>query len=317
MNLRTALLAMLATTLLGGSARAQAVDVARFLKERGATQAHVKIAARSPDPAIVPVMFFDKDGSAPACGLLVAAPHAGKPRFIELTGPDAGEGFPACVAIPSITPFRLQGRRYLMVEYHHRETREDTYASFRYLYDAPGQGYLTDAALDGAGPPEAPAVSDPSPSAARTLAGIKHARAAVMKSTFPQWRFQERDFIADNGSSFAGLVDDKSRACHVVAEAGAAPVAASLADFAPGLHCAGLLATTRLALPGATYYLAMFMTDGGKRLVGIVSVAANGRIAVERALSSAIDRAHATENINVAKAALSEQLHRTNGTTSR
>lgn len=313
MNLRTALFTMLAATLLGGTARAQTVDVARFLKERGATQAHVKIAARSPDPAVVPVMFFDRDGNAPACGLLIAAPRAARPRSIELTGPDAGEGFPACVAIPSITPFRLQGRRYLMVEYHHRETREDTYASVRYLYDAPGQGYLSDAALDGAGPAEAPAVSDPSPSAARTLAGIKQARAAVMKSTFPQWRFQERDFIADNGSSFAAFVDDKTHDCHVVAEAGAAPVAARAADFVPGQHCAGLLATTRLAVPAATYYLAMFKSDGGEQLVGIMSVAANGRIEIARALAAAVNRAHATATINAAKTALSEQLRRTHG----
>ena len=316
MNLRTALFTMLAATLLGGAARAQSVDVSRFIKERGATQAHMKVAARSPEPSVVPVMFFDKDGSAPACGLLVAAPHAAGPRFIGLTGPDAGAGFPACVAIPSITPFRLQGRRYLMVEYHHRETREDTYAGFRYLYDAPGQGYVSDEALESAGPAQAPTVADPSPSAARTLAGIKRARAAVMKRTFPQWRFQERDFSADNGSSFAAFVDEASHACHVVAEAGAAPVAASAADFVPGVRCAGVLATSRLAAAGATYYLALFESDGGERLVGIVSVSAHGQIGIERALSAAINRARATANINTAKTALSAQLRRTNGATS-
>ncbi|MFJ1466485.1 hypothetical protein [Massilia orientalis] len=290
-------LSIAATCCLPASARQ--LDVARFLKERGAESAELRQLARSPSPAVVPVAFYDKDGMAPSCGLLVAVPHAAKPRYIDILDADSGSTFPQCVAIPSIRAFRLQDRRYLAIEYLDRDTRDDTYRYFHYVYDDPAQGFVEDKMLnDGV----------PSSDLRKQADGIKLARETMMRKTFPQWRFLERDFIAGDTSSFATFEDGHARACHFAMEAGTKPLSANLADVASTTGCASVLAATRLDAPAATYYISMFRSDAGKQLVAIASIANDGTLKVEKDLSADINGAGATGDIRAARTALSQRL---------
>jgi hypothetical protein len=280
-------------------AAAQSVNVAAFLKERGAESAELRQLARSPSPAVIPVAFYDKDAMAPSCGLLVAVPHAAKPRYIDILDADNGGTFPQCVAIPSIKAFRLQGRHYLAIEYLDRDTRDDTYRYFHYVYDDPAQGFVEDRMLND---------EVPSSDFRKTADGIKLARAAMMRKSFPQWRFLERDFIAGEASSFATFEDGHARACHFAMEAGAKLLSANLAEVASTSGCAGVLAATRLAVPATTYYVAMFRSDAGKQLVAIASIADDGTLKVEKNLSADINGAGATSDIQAAKLALSQRV---------
>lgn len=298
MKITTGFLA-LAIATFSMQATAQSVNVAAFLKERGAEPAELRQLARSPSPAVVPVAFFDKDGMAPSCGVLVATPRAATPRYIDILNADSGSNFPQCVGIPSIRAFRLQGRHYLAIEYLDRDTRDDTYRRFHYVYDDPAQGFVEDKMLND---------DVPSSDIAQTADGVKLARAAVMRKTFPRWKFLYRDFIADGTSAFATFEDGKRHACHFALEAGAMPVTADLADVASTTRCAGVLATSRLATPAGTYYLSMFESEAGKHMVAIASVANDGAIRIEKDLSSSINRTGATGDIKAAKLALSQRV---------
>ena len=143
------LLVTLALASIAVAAAAQPTYIATFLKEREAEDAGLKLIARSPNPAIIPVSLYEKDNSAPSCGVLIAPPHGGKPRYIEIVGPEPHADFPACVGMPSMTAFRLKGRDYVMIEYHSRETRDETYRGFHYLVKDSGAGFVTDEKIYG------------------------------------------------------------------------------------------------------------------------------------------------------------------------
>jgi hypothetical protein len=301
---------VLTITIISSWAAAQPMDVAAFLKERGAEDAGLRLIARSPNPAIVPVSLYEKESSVPSCGVVVTPPRGGKPRYIEIVGSEPGVDFPACIGIPSITPFQLQGRNYLVVEYYSRETRDETTREFHYLVEDSDAGFVTDEKIYKGMSGEYAVMRRSEFGSARPLEGIKQARAAAMKLSFPQWRFIERDFIADTASSFATFEHGKSHACFFAVEAGAKLVSASLTDMAANTRCTGVLASSRLTTPAATYYLALVKTDAGRQRVVIVSVARDGNIRIEKELSDTLDRAEATRDIKTAKAALSARLTR-------
>jgi hypothetical protein len=309
MKIITPLIA-LALAMPGIRAAAEPVNVATFLKERGAEDAGLRLVGRSPNPAIVPVSLYEKDNTVPSCGVLVAPPHGGKPHYIEIVGSEPQVDFPACLGMPSITAFRLQGRNYVMVEYYSRETRDETYRGFHYLVEDNGAGFVTDEKIYRGMSGQGAVMPRSEYGSARPLEGIKQARASAMKTSFPQWRFVERDFIADGTSSFATFEDGKSHACLFAAEAGARPVSASLPEVAGDARCAGVLASSRLTTPATTYYLALVKTDAGLQRVGIVSVARDGSIRIEKELAEALNRAEATRDIKTAKAALAVRLNR-------
>lgn len=299
---------VLSVATFGMAAAAQSTDVATFLKQRCAEDAGLRLMARSPIAAVTPISLFEKDSSVPSCGILVAVPHADKPRYIELIGAEPGVDFPQCVGISSITLFRLQGQNYVMVEYSYRDTREDTYRGFRYLVEAAGAGFVSDEKIYKGIQAKASRVAHSAADPTRTLEGIQQARAVAMKASFPQWRFLERDFIADSASSFATFEDGKSHGCFFAVEAGAKPVSENLLDMTGDTRCAGVLASSRLATPVATYYLALVKADTGRHSIGIVSVAADGSIRIEKQLSDDLNRADATRDMKTAKAALTAHL---------
>ena len=61
-------------------------------------------------------MFYDKGNSVPSCGLLVSSAAGKGPIFIELVGSDPGVGFPQCLSIARITPFKLLKKDYLVID---------------------------------------------------------------------------------------------------------------------------------------------------------------------------------------------------------
>jgi hypothetical protein len=223
---------------------------------------------------------------------------------VELTGPDDTSEFPYCMGILSMTPFKLGGRQTIAVEYLSRDTREDLYRQFAYLRQEPAKGFVMDDGMASGGEDGGVRVG----AAARPVLGIRNARMDFLKKAYPRWTMRERDFIADEHGSFAIFEDGQARDCHLVAEAGDAPLAMRLADIVPGARCTGVLASTRLQKAGRTYYLAMFTSDGGRQPVAVMSVGAGGRIAAEKALSDTIDRAAARRDIMSAKAALDHAL---------
>jgi hypothetical protein len=295
---------LIATTMSLQAAHAAAPDAAKYVKEQGGHIGEFKVHAHSPDPDVVPVVFYAKGNSVPSCGLVTARSGSAAPGFIELVGSDPGVDFPQCLNIESMVPFKLQGRDYIAVEYVSRETREDVYRNFSYVVRDGSKGFLLDEALGAGGEGDETTVGAPS----KPAEGVKRARIAAAKKAFPQWQLQERDFISDKASSFAIFDDRKAQQCHVVAEAGAAPVAASLTDYAPGARCAGVLASTRLEKTGTNYYMAMFKSDGAKHMVTVTSVAPDGKVACEKGLSETINKSGATRDIKSAKAALAAAL---------
>jgi hypothetical protein len=78
--------------------------------------------------------------------------------------------------------------------------------------------------------------------------------------------------------------------------------------FAPSAKCGSVLASSRLEKGGKVYYLAMFSTQDKQRVVGVTSVLADGRIAVEKTLSESINRAGMTNDMSIAKAALLKEI---------
>lgn len=157
--------------------------------------------------------------------------------------------------------------------------------------------------------PSAPAdLATLKPTAAKKIDGVKAARAAQIATTFPQWRFLDRDFISDMTSSFAVLENERTQQCLFVTEVGADPVSLTHTEFSPASKCSGILASSRYDKAGTTYYLAMFKSSNGHQPLAVVSVRADGNISAEAALAAAINRAGAINNIRDAKAFLSKAL---------
>ena len=103
----------------------------------------------------------------------------------------------------------------------------------------------------------------------------------------------ERDLISDKSSSFATFEDKSLSRCQFVA---------------PLSKCDSVLASSRFEKGAKIYYLAMFKTQDKKQLVGVTSVASDGRIAVEKTLSESVNRSGMTKDMKTAKAALMKEI---------
>lgn len=285
------------------AAHAASPDAGAFLTGRGAHDAGLRLLARSPSADVTPLAFVDKGRSTPTCGLLLARPGNTAAEFVELTGPDETSAFPHCAGILSMTPFRLGSRQTIAVEYLTRDTRDDLYRQFAYLRQEPARGFVVDEHMGGGGEDASVRVG----AAARPGLGIRHARMDALKKAYPGWTMRERDFIADGDGSFAIFEDGKTRACHLAAEAGGAPLAMGLGEIVPGARCTGVLASTRLQKAGTTYYLAMFASADGRQPVAVMAVRPDGRVAADTALSGTINRS-GPRDIASAKAALAAAL---------
>lgn len=307
MNKVIYLFAALALSACAGPALAiNAVDAGRYLRQQGWEAYDGRPGAKSPVPDVAPLMYYDKGKSVPSCGIVTATTDGKSPGFIELVGSDPGVDFPHCLDIVSIKPFRMQNRDYIAVEYLSRDTREDTYRGYHYLMRDRSRGVVTDEALTGAVP--LAAVEGPLQKPATSAQGVRLARIAYLARAYPEWRVLERDFISDPASSFAILQNKKTQQCQFLAESGSSPAFALHTTFAPGAKCSEVLASSRYEKDGKVFYLAMFRDQERKQLVGVVSVAADGSVGVEKALAESINRTGATKDMMSAKAAFAKEL---------
>jgi len=296
---------LLALTAFSGSASPThgAVDVSSYMQRQGWQSVPTSLP-RSPVSDVAPVMFYDKNNSVPSCGLLTASGSGKGPVFIELVGSDPGVGFPQCLAIVAMTPFKLENKDYMAIEYLSRETREDVDRRFHYLVRDAIQSFVTEPVLTDAAPVAPARQGAAGTTLAKSHDGVRFARLAHLSKTQPTWRLLERDFISDRWSSFATFQDKPATKCQFVTEAGAAPVVTSHDTFASSTKCDSVLASSRVEKAGKIYYLAMFKTQDRKHLVGVTSVAPDGRIEVENALADSINRSGMTKDMSAAKAAL-------------
>jgi hypothetical protein len=290
------------------SAIADKVDAGSYMQKQGWTRVDVKSLPRSLVPDVLPLMFYDKGNSVPSCGLLTASGSGKQPVFIELVGCDVGVGFPQCLAIVAITAFKLQNKEYMAIEYLSRETREDVDRRFHYLVRDAAKSFVTDSVLTDAAP-----VLSEGQGAARTVPtkshdGVRFARLFQLGKAQPAWRLLERDFISDKSSSFATFQNKPATKCQFVTEAGGAPVVTSYDAFAPSTKCDSVLASSRVEKAGKVYYLDMFKTQDKKQLMGITSVAPDGRIKVENTLAESINLSGMTKDMKAAKAALMKEI---------
>jgi hypothetical protein len=286
------------------SAIADKVDAGSYMQKQGWTHVDVKSLPRSPVPDVVPLMFNDKGNSVPSCGLLTASGSGKQPVFIELVGSDPGVGFPQCLAINALTPFKLQNKEYIAIEYLSRETREDVDRRFHYLVRDATQTFVTDSVLTDAAPVTPAGQGAAGTAPAKSYDGVKFARLFQLGKAQPAWRLLERGFISDKSSSFATFQDKPATKCQFVTEAGGAPVVTSHDAFAPSTKCDSVLASSRVEKAGKVYYVAMFKTQDKKQLVGITSVAPDGRIEVEITLAASINLSGMPKDMKAAKAAL-------------
>jgi hypothetical protein len=301
------LLLSLAACSRSTPAASRTPDAGGYLQQQGWKPYESKSLPHSPVPDVVPLMFYDKGNSVPSCGLLVASAAAKGPTFIELVGSDPGVGFPQCLSIATITPFKLEKKDYIVIAYLSRETREDVDHRFHYLVRNDAQDFVTDKALTEAAPVTS-AGQGATGAATKSVDGVRFARLAQLGKAQPAWRLLERDFISDKSSSFATFEDKKASGCQFVTEAGAGSVVASSNAFAPSEKCNSILASSRFEKSGKIYYMAMFKTQDNKQMVGVTSVATDGRIEVEKALSESINRGGMTRDMKTAKAALAKEI---------
>jgi hypothetical protein len=291
-----------------GCYAAETLNPEQYMRQRGWRPLERQHIARSPSQDIAPVQYYEKGNSVPSCGLITAAPSAKGPNFIGLVSSDPGVDYPQCINIVSMVPFKLQNRDYIAVEYVSRDTREDFYRSFHYVYWDALKGYITDPILTEAVPDSLGDVPAVTSTASKTTNGVTSARAAYLARTFPQWRFLDRDFISDKTSSFSIMEDKKMQQCHFVVEAGAMPITLNHEEFSPGTKCVAVLASSRLEKAETMFYLAMFKSDKGNQVAAITSVSPDGKVTAEKALSDAVNRSGATKDMKTAKSSLSKML---------
>lgn len=281
------------------------LDVPQFIAQRGWRANPVKAPA-IPVTDIATVSYFQKDSSVPSCGLLAQGPSA--PAFIEvLTAPD-DDDYPHCVLIQDAAAFELNKKKYLVFEYISRDTREDLYRGYFYVYKDPAGAYVADRELN-----ESDAANDETvyhnigKMTPRAAEGARRAKALSIGKTLPGSTFLGRDFVADGKSSLA-IFQDKSRAnCTFVVDAGGDPARFGHEVFASGDKCISVLASSRMVKDTATYYITLFK-GASKNHLGVISVKNNTNVTPEIQLSLAATGNGKVATIKAAKAALESAL---------
>ena len=212
-TLLTVLAIVMAVPAANTATATGSLDSESFLRRQGWRSCEDRHEFLSPDPDIKTICYYEKANSVPSCGLLSKIPGSEKPNFMELVSSDAGVDFPQCMGINFMVPFVLQGKHYLAIEYQSRETREDFYRSFYYVYKDGPRGYVADNTLNGATPSIQGDIGPDIPDPSTKMDGVKFARRASIAATFPHWRFLDRHFISNKKSSFAVNDDSRSRRC--------------------------------------------------------------------------------------------------------
>lgn len=121
-------------------------DVAKYLAQRGWSAYDSKARLTMPANDIAPLTYYAKDTNVPSCGLLAGTASA--PKFIDILSTEPGEQYPHCAGINDVAAFKLTGRDYLVFTYTDRDTRNESYEQFFYVYKSKTGDYVADTQLN-------------------------------------------------------------------------------------------------------------------------------------------------------------------------
>lgn len=287
------------------SAATGPLNVPQFI----AQQAWTPYAPRSvalPSSEVAVVTYFAKGATAPSCGLLTQASSA--PEFIEILSPEPGAGFPQCLTINDVAQFELDKKKYLVFEYINRDTKEDFYREYFYVYKDAAGHYVADKELNNsAAYPESVRASANGPNPPRAKDGVKRAKGTLISKIVPSMSFLARDFLLDDTRAFAVFQDKAKEKCNFVLDSGTKPAIFGHEIFSEGDKCSEILASSKLDKDGKTYYLAMFKGAAKNRLA-VISVNKENAIVAEKDAAIATTKHTKLTDMKSAKTALLTNL---------
>lgn len=242
-------------------------DVAKYLSQRDWTAYDGKARLTMPTDDIAPVMYYAKGSNVPSCGLLSSIANA--PEFLEILAAEPGEQYPNCPGINDAAAFKLAGKDYVVVEYSNRDSRNETYEEFFYVYKNRTGQYETDKQLNKEAGNADSASRTPPPKA---IDGIRLARAYALKQQQPGMELQTRDLMIDGTITFAVFKDKGSATCSFVIDNGDALTKYSSDVFTEHGKCINYLASSKLDTATKTYYLGIFKGSDPAIKIAILSV---------------------------------------------
>ena len=171
-----------------------------------------------------------------------------------MLSPEPGAGFPQCLVINDVVAFELRNRQYLVFEYINRDTKEDFYRQYFYLYRDTAGRYVADKDLnDSAMWSEPLRASKNSINAPQAAEGVRRAKGILLSKAVPGMQFLKREFIAGKTSAFAAFHDKADEKCTFLVDAGAKPAVFEHDLFASGDKCTTVLAAGKMEHAGAIY----------------------------------------------------------------
>lgn len=287
--------------LLAYSSAHAAPDVPAFLKQRGweAYQSKRQLAMPVDDAALV--MYFAKGASAPGCGLL----QGGDPKFIDILSAEAGEQYPQCIGINDVADFEIAGKKYLVLEYTSRETREDSYQRLFFVSKEQNHAYAVDEKIAGLPFPD----NNKANGRSAIADAIKLAKMSYFKSGNAGTQLPERDFIADRHSAFAIFSNNKTATCSFAIEAGGAIQTFDGKQVTGKDACKKFLASGRLEKPGQIYYIGIFESANAIRKLALFSIdTRNHSIKLETDMAQSIMRSGKILDIKSVKKYIDEKM---------
>jgi hypothetical protein len=126
------LLSLLALNTASATSATSGPDVTKYLAQRGWAAYDSKARLAMPANDIAPLTYYANGANVPSCGLLAGTANA--PKFIDILSTEPGEQYPHCAAINDVAAFKLAGRDYLVFTYTDRDTRNESYEQFFYVY---------------------------------------------------------------------------------------------------------------------------------------------------------------------------------------
>lgn len=284
-------------------AAATGPDIEKFLSKNGWTAYEHKKSMANPSDDLLPLMYYPKGINVPACGLLSI--EDGNMTFLEILSPEPGEQYPHCAGINDAASFTMSGKKYFVFEYSDRDTRDETYERFFYVYKNK-TSYVTDEKLNSAFEGTLQAKGKAPPKASE---GIKLARAYQLKLSQPKLTILSRDLVADGNGGFAVFKEKSSAICTFVLDNGVQLTSYTSELFSKGGSCIDYAASSKLETPTKTFYLGMYNGINQTRQLAIFSIEKNTAVvSAEKELAVSAINAGKGNDIKSLKAYITDSV---------
>jgi hypothetical protein len=280
-------------------------DISSFLKKQGWEPYDSKKTLNIPDSDVAVLQYYSRGASVPSCGLLARRTNGSE--FIEILGPEEGEQYPQCVGVNDVAQFYFAGKQYLAFAYADRDTRDDLYEQFFFVYKDKPFGYRVDNSLNAAVNHDYAAQRNQVPNntaraSLKASDGVKRAKAILFSKIDPKMDFLSRDFIPDQVATFAVFKNKEKSECIFLVDNGTQFKKFSSDIFSGSGDCKNFIASSRLEKDGQTYYLGMFNGASGNVGLAIFSVLnSTGEVKPEMDLSKKIIAAGSYADIKSVK----------------